>query len=424
MISGNQIRSFDFIILFWGRQYREYFVELCLPSLLAPRNLPLLKAEDGHRFLIATTNADWRAIKDLPIINRMRKHTTPVWIEINEPESTSTDSFTQYATNIRHMGLCLKKLMETAYPAGAYGCMLCNPDVLVSDGLVSSLQEFARAGHRLVLCPALRQTEENVLTELRARGFIPLQHFLSHTAEAINIPPRMAADIAIRHLHPELAVFEEGANGQPFISPFRYWRMPEDSGLILHTFYAVPVLADFSFMKPNHTACLERDHWENIYIGDNFRDCSAIHIVQDSDDLFFLSLAPERSNFSAQAGSGARKSNRYHQLSSIRRSMEFYVKRNRDTVRRDLFRRPVRWHTSDLDAAWMAQEREIEKFVTRAIGDYWSNPLERLPRINSNLRYFWLDLPLLWTLVYQKLRIFLSVVARRSGIRRMIKGVD
>ena len=110
MISDNQIRPFDFIMLFWGQRYREYFIELCLPSLLAPQNLPLLKAEDGHRFLIATTKADWHFIKDLPIINRMREHTTPVWIEINEPENTSTDSIYAIRNEYSAYGLVSQKV--------------------------------------------------------------------------------------------------------------------------------------------------------------------------------------------------------------------------------------------------------------------------------------------------------------------------
>ena len=55
------------MVAFWGDCYRDRFVQLCLPSLFAPGNLPRLRAEDGHRFLIATTLTDWAEIERLPI---------------------------------------------------------------------------------------------------------------------------------------------------------------------------------------------------------------------------------------------------------------------------------------------------------------------------------------------------------------------
>src|SRR5271156_5037889 len=88
MDSGSVKRPFYFMVPFWGQRYREYFVDLCLPSLLAPNNISLLRAEDGHRFLIATTWEDWKTIEHLPIMERLRQHVTPTWIEINNPQQS------------------------------------------------------------------------------------------------------------------------------------------------------------------------------------------------------------------------------------------------------------------------------------------------------------------------------------------------
>jgi hypothetical protein len=38
------IRQFHLMVTFWRAKYRDYFVDLCLPSLPAPGNLPLLNA--------------------------------------------------------------------------------------------------------------------------------------------------------------------------------------------------------------------------------------------------------------------------------------------------------------------------------------------------------------------------------------------
>jgi hypothetical protein len=49
------------------------------------------------------------------------------------------------------MSACLKKLLETAYLAQAYGVQLV-PDTIFSDGMVASLMKYAQAGYHLVLC--------------------------------------------------------------------------------------------------------------------------------------------------------------------------------------------------------------------------------------------------------------------------------
>src|ERR1700730_8882553 len=82
------MRPFNFMIPFWGERYRGFFVDRCLPSLLAPNNLPLLDAADGHRLLTATTHSDWGVINDLQIMQQLRQHATPEPIIIDDPSVT------------------------------------------------------------------------------------------------------------------------------------------------------------------------------------------------------------------------------------------------------------------------------------------------------------------------------------------------
>src|ERR1700683_4036197 len=113
---SHSLRPFDFMVPFWGQKYREYFVDRCLPSLLAPNNLTLLDQRDGHRFLIAAPREDWDAIANLPILDRLRRHATPTWIEVEAPNPTLTDSNRdQYFITVRHQDKCRRILCETAY---------------------------------------------------------------------------------------------------------------------------------------------------------------------------------------------------------------------------------------------------------------------------------------------------------------------
>ena len=118
------------MVTFWGPTYRQYFVDRCLASLLAPGNLPQLRAEDGHRLLIATTPADWQAIELLPIMQAVRRYVTPIHLDIDPPGPTPPGS----EAAILQQNRCHKLLLETAYSYRTYACMLW-PDIIFSDGL-------------------------------------------------------------------------------------------------------------------------------------------------------------------------------------------------------------------------------------------------------------------------------------------------
>ena len=86
----------------------------------------------------------------------------------------------------------------------------------------------------------LRQSEKGVISDLHAWGMLSEVQRSSVTTQELTIPPRVVADLAVRHLHPE-----EGAAGQPTTPPFRYWRVPHGRAIILHAFFGLTVLMDF-----------------------------------------------------------------------------------------------------------------------------------------------------------------------------------
>jgi len=358
-----QTRPFDLMVPFWGERYRDYFVDLSLPSLLAPQNLCLLRAEDGHRLLIATTRADWRAIEHLPIMQRVRQHATPNWIEVETPAPDAPDP---YAATIKNQHCCLKKLFEAAYARRGYGVQLY-PDVIYSDGMVTSVIKRARAGQHVVIGVAMRQVEEDALEYLRAKTYLPKEARLSLSAGGMSIPQREMAQITAAHLHPEMDLYDHGQPAPPFVSPFHYWRVSGGRGIILHTFFSPMLpLIDFAVVPPNHTECLDACDIAKDYVSNNFSDWSRIGVVQDSDEWACISLTPRASNLSAAytATHAPRWWSQLRRLSTLRESMHAYA--GTDMVRRELFRLPIRWHVGDLDQVWSSEEQRIERLIDRA----------------------------------------------------------
>jgi hypothetical protein len=373
-------RPFNFMVPFWGQRFTEYFVDLCLPSLLAANNIALLRPEDGHRFLMATTREDWKAIEALPIMDRLRRHAIPTLVEVQRGEASPTNAESgaigQYSSVIKHQTTCLRLLFEKAYSNRSYGCLL-SPDCIISDGMVATMIRYVRDGFQFVMCSALRQKEEPVLADLERMGYLRAGERASLTGFPLEIPPRVAADLFVRHLHPEMAAFEYASPKptRPFISPFCYWRVPGGRGMILHEFFGVPVVIDFDSVRPDHAECLKRDDYENVYLMENFfRDYKGnVAFVRDSDEFNIISITPEAANFSAStvhAQGDPLWKRTFAQLCDIRDSMAYYVGLRWAPVRRDLFLEPFRLHAGDIDETWLREERWAARVISLVVGDY------------------------------------------------------
>jgi hypothetical protein len=378
-------RPFHFMTQFWGTRYRDYFVDYCLPSLLASDNLPLLRAGDGHRFLIATPREDWLRIESLPITQKLRAFATPTLIETPPPAETS------YEAILKHQTFSLKRLFEAAYADNAYGCAVW-PDTILSDGFVAAMRRWVAAGHHVVMQPTVRLAEEDVLADLTIKGLLPEGRRLSSSGEALTVPPRVVADLSVRHLHPDLEVMVEGHPHQPLYPPYRLWRIP-DRGLILHVFFATPVLMDFAAVPPNHADCLDSGDWETHYVGQNFTG-GGLYVVADSDESGILSITPAAVRQAAVPARrfGAGLAPRVALLCNLRESVATYGCGPANAIRRQMFRVSVRWHAGDLDETWAREEQRITKLIDSAAGDYFANGCEALPRFSRDLRFLPLDL--------------------------------
>jgi len=100
-----------------------------------------------------------------------------------------------------------------------------------------------------------------------------------------------------------------------------------------------------------------------------------VHVVRDSDEFVMLSLTPRATDHAVRMPPGKQPATLrrgYARLADIRRSYEFYVFRNGDTVRHELFRIPVCWHAHDIDQVWLKEERRLIRLFNWALGDYYS----------------------------------------------------
>jgi hypothetical protein len=383
--ASGKMRPFIFMVTFWGTAYRQYFVDRCLASLLAPGNFPQLRAQDGHQLLIATTADDWRAIESLPIMRAIRQYVTPTHLEIESLAATAPGS----QSAILQQNRCQKLLLETAFVQRTYACMLW-PDIIFSDGLCVALRRWAAEGHELVLFASLRHVQESVLDELAARGLLPKDAHPSLTCKPLVIPPRVLADISVRHLHPEVLVYEFEDSRLPVPPAHVYARVPGDRGIVLHTFHGQQILMDFGAIETHNTDCLANGLFEDVYLDENFAECRKIHIVRDSDEFGILSLTLEAvGSFSSRRRVERSKLRQTVALSwRLRTGLLYHTRENRYRIRRDIFLTPILWHGSEIDAAWIKKQAELGRIIEKTTADFCCPANQRpgrAPRLSFTL---------------------------------------
>src|SRR5436190_6453866 len=138
-------RPFYFLVVLWGERFLNFLLDLTLPSLLSPRNLPALRTARRSKFLICTPLQDWVAIRAAPVFRLLEQYVDPVHIPI-PPCPPGVDGCV-------HMGIGHRLGCERAYNDKAYSFVL-TPDCLFSDGTIIRLQELALQSIELTLVPA------------------------------------------------------------------------------------------------------------------------------------------------------------------------------------------------------------------------------------------------------------------------------
>ena len=342
-------RPFYFIIVLWGARFRDYFLEYCVPSLLAPGNLPSLSTKTPSKFLIVTRPDDWAAIEASPIFAVLSRYITPVYVEIAPcPPGRS---------GCQHMGLGHRIACDMAHKDEAYAAVL-TPDCMLSDGSVARLQELARTGTQLVLTAALRFGEEPFLGHLQNMGVLP-NVSRGATGTPLTISGRQMAYAAVNGFHSETLAYEWNTPGLMVISPAAWWRVPGEDGIVLHSLSWAPLLLDYGAVADHDTSTFDQWTLDGDYLFNNAKDIKQIHVVQDSDELFIASWGP--------LGERPVKKTRFpfdrflagHFFKQSFHSGFF------DPLKRKMFFLPVRWHAKPLNGRWPGVEAEAMRELRR-----------------------------------------------------------
>jgi hypothetical protein len=353
-------RAFHFIVVLWGKRYRDYFLEFCLPSMLSPNNIPALRTGRPSKFLIATTPADWESMRATAIFRLMQKYITPVFIEI--PSCPPGQS------GCVHMGIGHKLACEHAFKERAYAAVV-TPDSMLSDGSVARMQELAGAGTRLVLAAALRFGEEPFFDGLRTAGLIP-EASARDTGAPVSISSRQMVLAAVNGLHGETLAYEWDGPYCDLVPSASWWRVPGEDGMVVYSRSWAPLLIDYDAVSKHDTSALDNWTIDGDYVYRNIVWREKTYVVQDSDEIFLASWTPMKDGPPPQKPWRILRNRTVRDAvhgAQLRQMEQSFIS---NPMKREMFFRPVRWHARPLNAKW----REVETESMRTLSAYIEPP--------------------------------------------------
>ena len=343
------LRPFYFIVVVWGERYTDFLLNFCIPALLSPHNIPALANRGGNKFLVATTDEDWKRMQPRPIFQLLKQYVEPVFIRIPPcPEGVS---------HCIHMGVGHKLATHMAFEDRAYGVLL-TPDLMVSDGTMAAAQSHAVNGVQVVLTAALRFAEEPLFEHLEKLGIVAIDSRFGDEARPLVATGRQLVWAGIRSFHSETLCYEWEKPYFAFFPPACWWRVPEEDGIIVHSLSWAPLLVDYDAVEHHDSSMM--DHWtiDGDYVYQNFGLDGKVHVVQDSDEIMLVSWAP-LSDREQPLKPKYWFTNRF--IGEWAKGMVLYDTLRHpfiDLLKRNIFVRPVYWHARDINPKWGIVERK------------------------------------------------------------------
>ena len=252
----------------WGDDYVKQFLEISLPSLLSPRNLPVLQGRPICKFNIYTKSEWVNTIKQASTITYLTK-----FIEVKIHELDLDTSNRYYGMNEGHR-LCLEE-------ANGLDCasMMLSADHIYSDGYVEFLVNKAEEGYRVVSLIGLR-------TNRNSMGTFVKNNF--KTGEVITISPRQLVKAAVNNLH-EINEYSFMDSNRSLIQPSSlFWTVGKSGEILAHCYHQSPVMVYPEIKNQTFKGTIDDDLVTSV-----FKIFPKDYVIANSDECIMIDLCQE-----------------------------------------------------------------------------------------------------------------------------------
>jgi hypothetical protein len=256
------VKPVHFATCAWGPWHIDMLTRITWPCILAERNLPTLMRECSGVYRVCTTQRDQRQLRELAVF---RAIADLVPVEFVDTPTESPD-----------IAFHMSRFFTALEDARREGAIFFNiwPDVIFSDCTLGNAARQLSKGRAGCILPTLRVISETCVAEA-------LNKFSPSPGVATAIPAGEVVRLGMRHLHPLSATsFADAVHGRPEIG--MSYRVPGE-GMVLRSSFA------WLFVDPNRIVVPRQFPRPTTDDPDPGR---LVHVVSDSDDMLFLSLAP------------------------------------------------------------------------------------------------------------------------------------
>lgn len=345
--NSKQQREYYFLVTLWERQFSDYFINYCIPSLISPGNIPSLPGRP--RFIIACPEIDWNYINQSRYGRLLSIHCDVEWIPFNRPAGNESAH--------RAMGRAHVLLTQRAYEDKAYGVLL-TPDFMLADGSMKFVEEKRQEGYKVVLTCALRSEEESLFSAMQERG-VNLEHGISR---------RDLAYCAVNGNHSETKQYE-WLTGYFTPNPSAvWWRMDKDQ-MLIYTLSWNPIMVDYSALRSHDDEVMKKWTIDGDYIYKNFGDAQKyIYVCQDSDEIIQVSWSPKADRARNMSKSSNWKLGTHEGYEGCEKEKArwlntFFWGPSFEPLKRRIFFIPAKWHFEDLTEDWDRVEKQCTKYL-------------------------------------------------------------
>lgn len=266
-------------VTFWGEEYRRYFLDFCLASLLAPGNIPAIGDKTSARLLIATTDDDWAALQSEPAFRAAQDlisvERVPFALRVY-----STDHEKMLVMSEAHRSLTRRMFDDRAIGIFLY------PDTVIATGFISRLERLREDGFSAVMFMNVRFANEGLPLEIERRGLVERGRPLALSAKEL-------AQLTITHMHSELKRSGFDNDYDDFGCSSFFWEVVPGEDLLFHCGCWVPLLIDYSSLRAHDDGALECSTLDGDYVANNLTKSDKIYFVRDTSEIFMTSFTPE-----------------------------------------------------------------------------------------------------------------------------------
>jgi hypothetical protein len=263
------VKRITLLMPVWGYQFISRFLEFCLPTLLAPNNIPAIAQTKPCRFVLLSSVTDETVIRSHPAWQKLEHYCTC--------EIQSIDDLITQGNHTATITLAFERALRQTGEAMHDTCFIfLMSDYLVADGSLKTVLRTVEAGAAAVLAGNFQIIAEDAAPLFRRR--IDLQ---SH---AIVLPPRDLLGLSLAHLHPATVanIVNFGLTHNAHTNRL-FWRV--DENCLIGRFYLMHPIA----IQPEVSDFLVGSSWDYSFVPEL---CPTGNIVAltDSDDYLVVEL--------------------------------------------------------------------------------------------------------------------------------------